>query len=507
MCESIIDTCEQNINKLLKHEPKSMESIIIHKSNKTITSNRLEYNPNLDNLSEENISSQLKDISDSFSLKCIAILTIGDEIKIIDHCNGKKFIDYRKKQLLLMHEFFYPGLDLDILFLPLDIDINLISNLINKNNFIKDPISINKDELITMLGQLEKVDKYFNISALNSQYLDLKPKQCDVLQTHFYSKKSSADTMQHEAMMYHCAKNLLPIFPEETMAPLITPITREINDDCILSQSDLNYAPEPVGKMNRQDADNFYNLNWSSIDSKKIIFLYNKQTYQGRVIDSDSFVISHTVTIPSILSELFPEFALVDTMDITDTIESNLSTIYLTFNVPFSNVIEFEKQIKLFFNPIPNALNYKQIAELITNSFEISDNIEDRIQFSDLLSQVCNFMELNHTDQKFVKAVLPQILKELNLQKKRYSSGIYWYGIKLKDIKQTHSTYNEKILTDLDLNDKFQEAKNLYNCAKSTDICIQAKDIHITNKLKLKLDDQKSTKLHKSKHLYIKKKS
>ena len=67
----------------------------------------------------------------------------------------------------------------------------------------------------------------------------------------------------------------------------------------------------------------------------------------------------------------------------------------------------------------------------------------------------------DNNSKKVLKQMLPRILKNMKLNKKRYKDGNYWYGIKLKPLYNiTKNIENDKQMSQL-LEDKIYERKHL----------------------------------------------
>lgn len=74
----------------------------------------------------------------------------------------------------------------------------------------------------------------------------------------------------------------------------------------------------------------------------------------------------------------------------------------------------------------------EETVRYLKNTYEFISEPSCRKQYSDLLNEIKSKLELNETDIKELKKHLPKILLDLGYQKKRYSSGIFWYGFKSK---------------------------------------------------------------------------
>ena len=89
------------------------------------------------------------------------------------------------------------------------------------------------------------------------------------------------------------------------------------------------------------------------------------------------------------------------------------------------------------FTHISNYVNkiheHYKIIKLISKYYTISTNVKDRMKFTDIYDKILSISSVNSInldmDKSQLKNNLPLILKNMGLEKKRYSDGIYWYGL------------------------------------------------------------------------------
>lgn len=88
-----------------------------------------------------------------------------------------------------------------------------------------------------------------------------------------------------------------------------------------------------------------------------------------------------------------------------------------------------------------------QIKNYLETNFIIDDDINNRIKFTELLSLIENspLIDIDKMKLKGLRNRLPNYLKNLGLNKKRYNDGYYYYGIKSKysQEKTTQTLYSE----------------------------------------------------------------
>lgn len=229
--------------------------------------------------------------------------------------------------------------------------------------------------------------------------------------------------------------------------------------------------------------DNLYELN------KDTHILFNKHFLTTFFVKSD-------VICDEELMNYFPEFNLLKTVKINDeTIEKYKSM--------FKNIIDEESIITklniLLYkktNDAPPA--YKPTFEIVKlyleSAYKITNNINDRIQFSTIYNKIVQEARINtDEDKSTLHKLLPVVLKDLGLEKKRYSTGVFWYGLVLVESNNlmkffTRTPAPEHLATD-ELNYKMdnlikkreEEDAAFKNKIDSSIIQIDAKDIPFRN--------------------------
>lgn len=131
------------------------------------------------------------------------------------------------------------------------------------------------------------------------------------------------------------------------------------------------------------------------------------------------------------------------------------------------------------------------IRKYINANFTLDSNINNRIQFKVLFDDICTGMNINQNYHEAIKRSLPLLLTELGLAKKRYSEGIFWYGLN----KMT------RLLGPIDLNKDINQLRT--EIVKLRD----AQDTETSKILRYVFDDKIpktpiSTKFNKHKNVY-----
>lgn len=94
----------------------------------------------------------------------------------------------------------------------------------------------------------------------------------------------------------------------------------------------------------------------------------------------------------------------------------------------FKNVEQLKSYLR---HLVPSTVSNEKISKCINKLYEITEDLEDRMKFSELYNVLLKEMKVEQDDdKKLLKNLLPKCLKDMELEKKRYSDGQYWYGLK-----------------------------------------------------------------------------
>jgi len=140
------------------------------------------------------------------------------------------------------------------------------------------------------------------------------------------------------------------------------------------------------------------------------------------------------------LKIMFPELKLVQSLFIeTDEIMNDIrNTItHMTevdiINENINNVMNNYSATKTY----PERPTFDSIKNYIQSVYKITSYVEDKIQFSVILNRVCTEMKYNVDEKRSIaNKILPLVLKDLGLNKKRYAQGVFWYGLVEEKEKQ-----------------------------------------------------------------------
>jgi hypothetical protein len=164
-----------------------------------------------------------------------------------------------------------------------------------------------------------------------------------------------------------------------------------------------------------------------TISKKSYYILYNT-TYEAVLICEKNYKLSQIVNE-------FNDFKLVrEYIDLMENTFNNINeyftkNMYCTEETLIKKLDAFENLYDIS-KTCPLEEEKRLILYYVKSNYLISDNMDKRIKVSVLLEEVQK--ELNIKDNSNLRYRFATILSELGLQKKRYSDGMYVYGIETK---------------------------------------------------------------------------
>lgn len=159
------------------------------------------------------------------------------------------------------------------------------------------------------------------------------------------------------------------------------------------------------------------------------VVLYNSQFFNTMVIEKHLY---ESIIIDSDTSSLsyIPEIESVREIVLSNEFSLNECRALLSKQIYYTKS-DINKDLDYFMNKSTGDYpSLENIRQYIQQAYELDNNCENRIQFKNLCDDI--FLNLN-VAKKFhecVKRSLPMIFSGLGLEKKRYSEGVFWFGIK-----------------------------------------------------------------------------
>ena len=318
------------------------------------------------------------------------IIKIDDDFKFVNF-NGPfgDLEDITKK--------YYEHNEIKITYLPDKTDGNFIKSMIKPNSFFNNN-DFDIDEFVEKIKDYTKLVDYFNVK--------------------FNEKIEAKNNITLPSMQPIPTQDLRGSISSRNPTPdAVKPI---------LSNSDLieGYVePKFDGHMS---LDDFNDTLLNSIIKCNIY--YNNQF-------NNIFIIESQIDVQLSLQKnpLFQEFSLL-----FSNCKLNISKeerLKLTKEI-LVNEDDAKTKINKMINDtiVDSKLSINEMKELITKYFTITTNLENRVKFTNIWEIITSKLKISEPYVSYLKRQLPIILEDLKLQKKRYSDGIYWYGLVKRDI-------------------------------------------------------------------------
>lgn len=167
------------------------------------------------------------------------------------------------------------------------------------------------------------------------------------------------------------------------------------------------------------------------------VVLYNQQFFNALVIEKYLY---ESVIINADIHKYIREISLVREINLSNEFSLTECQAMLGKQIYYSKD-DINKDLDYFINKSTAEYpSLENIRKYITQTYDIDDNMDNRIQFKNLCDDI--FMNLNVAKkyQECVKRSLPIIFSGLGLSKKRYSEGVFWFGIK----RRNNTIYKER---------------------------------------------------------------
>ena len=203
---------------------------------------------------------------------------------------------------------------------------------------------------------------------------------------------------------------------------------------CFQSQLSSNQSNEISGF----DTHSRFGEDYATIDpsfdmNRTMDIWYNKMFMTGLITEWEIFLKDCNITTEQIKAlGYFKEISKYKNMDINGVIINELQELFNT--ELFDKEKDFQEKVDcIITRSNKQCPNLAKIKQYIQEYYTLDNNVENRIQFTTLLNEVMRGLNVGTEFTEMMKKSLPLVLSELNLNKKRYSSGFFWYGMVKKD--------------------------------------------------------------------------
>lgn len=216
---------------------------------------------------------------------------------------------------------------------------------------------------------------------------------------------------------------------------------------CCNDNSNSNVNSNIIGDYDKLRIEDYETIDPVLQTSRTIEIWYNLFHMNGLILDYELLLKKHNLSNAQIKQlGYFKEMQLFKTLDTSNLVIEELS--YLFNKELFNDIKCFEEKVSnILAGNNKECPTLSKIKQYLLDTFEFNDNVNNRIQFTTLLTDICKGMYVNDKYMNIMKKSLTCILVDLNLTKKRYSDGIYWYGIVKKPTNFLEKSQNDIILT------------------------------------------------------------
>ena len=358
----------------------------------------------------------------------IYIIEIDEEIKILT-------ANCRRENIEEEHKIVYD--DFNIIW-----DTSLDSELIE---FMKAKLDEKFDGFSTLLEEVDLEELKTYIESLNDSFVNIKRclKKDSILSSFLSDTWVSKEAQRPKPgveMFIPTRSGLNPKNLQLRKPPTIW----NLNSN---GPNEVKPMDEGMGDLSGYDPCGSTYQNFENLVKEETLYIYfNKHFNKVIVLESE------------LTNEIFPELhqvrKLTGPVGSYDELKEALASNY------FFNIEQLEGFIKFYDNKKPEDITHSKIKKFINDYFTLSNDIKNKIKFTALFNKICNLMSLKDKDKKKqLKQLLPQVLKDIGLNKKRYSDGNYWYGIKEKSIKQPDNYALEELYQKEKMERKFGNPK------------------------------------------------
>jgi CRISPR/Cas system-associated protein endoribonuclease Cas2 len=157
------------------------------------------------------------------------------------------------------------------------------------------------------------------------------------------------------------------------------------------------------------------------------------------------------------LKDIFPEMVEIYSGKLTDEQFSDISELV---NEVYVNADDAKLSINKVVNDkvLSTKLSFGELKRLINKYFILDNNIENKIKFTNIWNIITKNFNISEQYIGYYKHQLPLVLEAIGLSKKRYSDGMYWYGLTERNINNNkEAKLDEKSVDNPISEDEYKE--------------------------------------------------
>ncbi len=373
--------------------------------------------------------------------------TVSHDLYTLEHDMGVKFSTNKKiyfiivkinnyfkiyeypsiSQIKKLHDLIYSGSQFEVEYSNVQpVEYNILNeNILNEYNFIKREFTDETvDDVAKNIKKLSESMAFFRDDGCESNS-KCNTKQYNIEEDISESFRLGTNTrLSYETALTGDAnvsvnENENNKECKDNKTTSIRGIDNEITKLCAYSTDN--------GIQYNQDVTIHENLNWDWELTASHKVLYNRYFYNAVLVDKFKYdLLLHN----DIMKSLISEFEVISELYLKDEAEINEFSKLIMCEIFYS--ADDLRKIVNFFHSKNNieCPSISAIRKYIHSNFALDTDIANRIQFKVLFEDICTGMNINPKYYEAIKRSLPLLLTELGLNKKRYSEGIFWYGLK-----------------------------------------------------------------------------
>lgn len=326
---------------------------------------------------------------------------------------------------------YYPNSVIEIYYLS-EQAYMMLEQILYPNSFLKTN-DFDPNELIQKLGLFDEIINYFSKIDKTINWNDLFLKKLD-------KKEENNLIIQKDKTEFNISSRLQNIF-----------VDLRYSDSRKNSEKEINLDENKYLASNSLNDDLHGTPNWINLEYFNESLLQNETTYNFYFNSQFNNLIMIPISSDYLSNPKFKlylsEMIFISNEKLNESQIKQLSTLKDEIFVDLNDAKNLLNRI-LHDKIIDSKLSIDEIKNLMTKYFVFDNNPEHCIKFTNIWSIISSEIKVTESLENYIKRQLPIIFKDMGLQKKRLSDGIYWYGLVKKNIVDKTEPNNNLSLLD-----------------------------------------------------------